>query len=365
MKLTIFGLTISSSWGNGHATLWRGLCRALVKRGHQITFFERDVPYYAEHRDLAELSGVKLIFYTDWTEIRPQAQRQLADADVGMVTSYCPDGIAATSLLLASPANLKTFYDLDTPLTLECFRAGRPLSYIGPQGLGGFDLVFSYTGGVALKQLQSQLGARRVAPLYGSVDPEIHRPLPPVTGYGADISYLGTYAKDRQAALDMLFMEPARRLPQYRFIIGGALYPQEFPWSENISFVRHLPPPEHASFYCSSRMTLNITRKAMAGMGYCPSGRLFEAAACGAPIISDWWEGLDVFFSPGSEIIIARKSEDTCAALEMSPEQLGAIGRAARERALARHTAEQRAIELEAALAAAFRPSEKNQLMEA
>ncbi|MDB6125612.1 MAG: hypothetical protein JWQ71_4605 [Pedosphaera sp.] len=364
MKFTIFGLTISSSWGNGHATLWRGLCRALVKRGHQIVFFERDTSYYAAHRDLAELSGVQLIFYTDWTEIRPVAKRHLADADVGMVTSYCPDGIAASSLLLSSTAQLKTFYDLDTPITLECFRSGKPLTYIGPRGLGEFDLVLSYTGGMALKQLKTLLGARRVVPLYGSVDPEAHRPTTPVKNYRADLSYLGTYAEDRQAALNTLFMEPARRLPQQQFIIGGALYPEKFPWTDNIFFVRHLPPAEHASFYCSSRITLNVTRQTMARMGYCPSGRLFEAAACGVPIMSDSWEGLDTFFSPGSEIIIARKSEDACEALEMSPEKLAAIAHAARERTLAQHTADHRAIELETALNMAFSPSGKTQLME-
>jgi spore maturation protein CgeB len=212
--------------------------------------------------------------------------------------------------------------------------------------------------------LQTLLGARRVAPLYGSVDPEAHRPAPPVESYRADLSYLGTYAEDRQPALNTLFINPAHQLPQQRFIIGGALYPQEFPWSDNIFFVRHVPPAEHASFYCSSRVTLNVTRQTMARMGYCPSGRLFEAAACGVPIMSDSWEGLDSFFSPKTEIIIAHKSEDACAALEMSPQELTAIARAARERTLEKHTADQRVIELETALNTALRPSDKTQLME-
>lgn len=365
MKLVIFGLTISSSWGNGHATLWRGLCRALAKRGHQVVFFERDVSYYAMHRDLAEMTGVKLVLYTDWTEVRPLAQTQLADAEVGMVTSYCPDGIAASSLLLSSPAQLKVFYDLDTPITLECFRKGRALSYIGPRQLRDFDLVLSYTGGAALQGLKSLLGARRVAPLYGSVDPEAHRPTPPVPAYCADLSYLGTYAEDRQAALNTLFMEPARRLPQQRFVIAGAQYPQAFPWTDNIFFVRHLPPSEHSSFYCSSKLTLNVTRRAMAEMGYCPSGRLFEAAACGTPILSDWWPGLDDFFKPGSEIIVARNTDDSIKALEMPAGQLVSIARAARERTLAEHTAERRAVELEAALQKAFESAAETKLMEA
>ncbi|HWF18634.1 MAG TPA: glycosyltransferase [Verrucomicrobiae bacterium] len=364
MKLVIFGLTISSSWGNGHATIWRGLCRALAKRGHRVVFFERDVPYYAEHRDLLELPGVQLRLYSDWDEVRPLAKQELSDADVGMVTSYCPDGVAASDAVLDSSARLKVFYDLDTPVTLESMTAGKTVSYIGPRGLSDFDLVLSYTGGCALHELKSRLGARRVAPLYGSVDPESHRPAPSMQAYAADLSYIGTFAADRQRTLESLFIEPARRLPQNRFVIAGAMYPQDFPWTKNIMFVRHLPPSEHPGFYCSSRLTLNVTRAPMAAMGYCPSGRLFEAAACGVPVLSDWWEGLDEFFEPGSEIMAGFRCEDTIAALEMPPEQLARIGRAARERALSEHTAEHRADDLEAALDAALMREPEHHFME-
>ena len=355
MKIVIFGLTVSSSWGNGHATLWRGLCRALARRGHFVSFFERDVAYYAGHRDLLELPGGQLQLYSDWQQNLPAARRQLADADAAMVTSYCPDGIAATDLVLESPAPVRVFYDLDTPVTLDRLRAGEPLSYIGPQGLSGFDLVLSFTGGSALEALHRELGARRAAPLYGSVDPDIHRPVPAVENYRADLSYLGTYAEDRQAALNALFIKPARKLPQQRFLIGGAQYPEKFPWTKNIFFVRHLPPGEHPGFYCSSRLTLNITRRAMAEMGYCPSGRLFEAAACGTPLLSDWWEGLEEFFTPGSEILVARDTAEAIAALQCSDGQLSKIARAARERTLDEHTADCRARELEAALQGALR----------
>ncbi len=364
MKLVIFGLTMSSSWGNGHATLWRGLCRALVRRGHRVVFFEHNVPYYAAHRDLVELPGMQLQLYTDWAEILPLARNQLADADVGMVTSYCPDGIMASELVLASHARLRVFYDLDTPVTLECLRAGKPIDYIGSRGLGNFDLVLSYTGGSALVELKTRLGARQVAPLYGSVDPESHRPARPIDAYRADISYLGTYAEDRQEALETLFIEAARRSPRSRFLIAGALYPENFPWMENIFFVRHLSPAEHSGFYCSSRLTLNVTRASMARMGYCPSGRLFEAAACGTPLLSDWWEGLDEFFEPGSEIIVGRRTEDALAALALPLDELAKIARAARERALAEHTAERRVDDLEAALNVALAARTENQLME-
>jgi spore maturation protein CgeB len=354
MKLVIFGLTISSSWGNGHATLWRGLCRALANRGHTIVFFERDVPYYASHRDLSDWRDGELCLFPEWSDVLPLARRHLADADVAMVTSYCPDGIEATQLVLDSPARMKVFYDLDTPVTLEALHAGRELRYIGPRGLGDFDLVLSYTGGRALDELQNRLGARRVATLYGSVDPEVHRRVEPVDRFRCDLSYLGTYAADRQQTLEALFVEPAKRLPRRRFVIAGAQYPQEFPWTDNIFFVQHLEPAQHAAFFCSSRLTLNVTRRAMKDMGYCPSGRLFEAAACGAPLLSDYWEGLDLFFEPGSEIIVARDSDEATAAIDLPYATLQDIARRARERVMDQHTASHRARELEACVESAL-----------
>ncbi len=348
----IFGLTVSSSWGNGHATLWRGLWRALAREGHTVVFFERDVPYYAEHRDLDHLPGGTLVLYADWADVVDRAKRHLADADVGMVTSYCPDAHAASALLLDAAVPHKAFYDLDTPVTLEALRAGEAVPYIPPRGLGDFDLVLSYTGGRALDELRTRLGARRVAPLYGHVDPDEHRPVAPAPQYVADLSYLGTYAPDRQPALESLLVEPARRLPELRFCIAGALYPSSFPWAANIAFVRHHPPHEHPAFFSSSRLTLNITRRAMAEMGYCPSGRLFEAAACGTPVLSDWWPGLDAFFTPGEQLLVARDTEQAMAALQIDPATLARIGRAARERTLDAHTSTHRARELVAVLSA-------------
>jgi spore maturation protein CgeB len=346
MKLVVFGLTLSSSWGNGHATLWRGLCRALARRGHRVVFFERDVPYYAIHRDLRELPGTDLRLYESWEGALPEARRQVADADAALVTSYCPDGVAASDLVLSADGPTSVFYDLDTPITLERLAAGEEVPYLPPGGLSGFDVVLSYTGGAALSALRDRLGARRVAPLYGSVDPEVHCPADPVPTFAGDLSYLGTYAEDRQEALERLFLEPARRLPARRFVIAGAQYPVDFPWGSNIFFVRHLPPAAHPAFFASSPLTLNVTRAAMASMGYCPSGRLFEAAACGTAVLSDAWEGLDAFFEPGREILLAGTSEEAVEAVSRPREEIRRIGRAARERTLAEHTADRRAEEM-------------------
>ncbi len=345
MKLVVFGLTISSSWGNGHATLWRGLCRALAAQGHTVTFFERDVSYYAAARDYEEIPGGRLVLYREWQDVFEIAQAELEGADAALITSYCPDALAWKHLVLESAA-LHVFYDLDTPVTLGRIMRGEDVPYIGAGGLADFDLVLSFTGGRALEMLRDELGARRVAPLYGHADPDVHRPVSQNASYRSDLSYLGTYAADRQRALETLFVEPARARPRSRFVIGGAQYPREFPWSGNIYFVRHLPPPEHPAFFSSSRLTLNITRRDMAAMGWCPSGRLFEAALCGTPVLTDAWDGLDTFFEPESEIIAAATADDSLAALDRSDVDLQRIAQRARERVLSEHTSAHRAREL-------------------
>jgi spore maturation protein CgeB len=357
MKFVIFGLTVSSSWGNGHATLWRGLCRALGRRGHRVIFFERDVPYYAHHRDLAELpGGGELILYDGWPEILNTIRRHLSDCDVAMVTSYCPDAIVASRVVLDSRAQ-RVFYDLDAPVTLAALAAGQQPAYIAPGGLRDFDLVLSYSGGTSLQEIRTNLGARRVAPLYGSVDPLVHKPVPAQDHYRASLNYLGTWAEDRQAPLNTLFVETAKRLPRERFMLAGSKYEHGFEWQPNIYFLGHVAPPDHARFYCSSRITLNVTRQPMAKSGFCPSGRLFEAAACGVPILTDSWTGLDHFFEPGSEILEADSTAGAIAALDRSPEELARIAHAARERTLAQHTADVRAGELETILQSVNAPA--------
>jgi len=365
MKIVVFGLTVSSSWGNGHATLWRGLCKALRREGCRVVFFERDVPYYADARDMHELPGGVHVLYPDWESIETRARREVRDADVTVVTSFCPDGIAAAELTASSARAVSVFYDLDTPVTLAAISRGDAVPYIGPGGLGDFDLVLSYTGGLALTELKVRLGAKLVVPLYGHVDPEVHRPAVPQPHYRSDLGYLGTYAADRQNALENLLLCPARQRPERRFLIAGAQYPQDFPWCPNIYFVRHLPPAEHAAFFSSSRLALNLTRSAMARMGWCPSGRLFEATACGAPVLTDGWEGLDTFFTPNSDILVAADPADAIAAIDTCEGDLARIGRAGRERTLDEHTSDHRARALMAALELARTSARVRQTAEA
>lgn len=295
---------------------------------------------------MGEPGKYSLRLYSDWNEIQFVARNAIAESDCAVVTSYCPDARSASDLVLDNTNVFSIFYDLDSPVTLNAIGRQGTVDYIPEYGLAPFDLVLSYTGGKALNELGTQLGAKRVAPLYGSVDPRSHHRVEADERFASDFSYLGTYAADRQQQLEELFLKPATELPQKKFCIGGALYPADFPWTGNTYFVHHVAPPEHPAFYSSSRLTLNVTRAVMAEMGYCPSGRLFEAAACGTPIVSDWWEGLEEFFEPGKEILIAKSSVDAISALELDSGELENISHASQQRALDEHTALHRAAQL-------------------
>lgn len=342
MKLVLFGLTVSSSWGNGHATLLRGLLRALADRGHDVVFFEKDVPYYAAHRDMHEGDGFRLRLYREWGDARQMAMRELAGADVALVTSYAPDARAATDLVRDRDL-LRVYYDLDAPVTLEAVRTGRRPEYLPADGFAAFDLVLSYAGGRACDDLARLLGARRVAPLYGSVDPTVHRKVAADERFACDLSYLGTYAADRHPQVERLFIAAARLEPTRSFVLGGPQYPPDIAWPANVRRFEHVGPAEHGAFYSSSGATLSLTRRAMIEYGYCPSGRLFEAAACGTMLLSDPWPGIAEFYRPGEEILLVRDARDVLDALSLPAVDRRRIVEAARERTMRSHTAAARA----------------------
>jgi spore maturation protein CgeB len=344
VRVVVFGLAVSSSWGNGHATLWRALGRALGRAGGELMFFERNQAFYARTRDSAEFPGIRLVIYRDWDDIRALAREAVRSADLSLVTSYCPDGPDAADLVRAD-ARVSGFYDMDTPVTLASLSDAAPVPYLPRGGLGGFEVVLSYTGGRALGELKQRLGAQRVYPLFGSVDPELYTPAPSVSPHAA-LSYLGTYAADRQHLVDTLFLTTALRLPELTFLLGGAQYPDDMVLPANVTHLAHVPPPEHPAFYRAAPLTLNVTRAAMAAYGYCPSGRLFEAAACGTAIVSDPWEGIETFFTPGQELFLARSSLDVLDVLSQGEHALATAGRRARERVLDEHTADHRVRDL-------------------
>lgn len=364
MKLTIFGLSITSSWGNGHATTYRSLCQALHRRGHHIVFFEHNLEWYQNNRDLEKPPYCEVKFFDDWKEILPVVRKELEDSDVAMVGSYFPDGIAALEEMLASHVPVKTFYDIDTPITIRGLKDQGKTDYLRQDHLPELDVYFSFTGGPMLAELEQNLGTPFAVPLYCSVDPEKHCELPVNTYFACDLSYMGTYAEDRQPKIEELLCAPARALKEKKFIVAGPQYPASLQWPNNVERMMHLDPRYHAEFYCGSRMTLNVTRREMVIAGYSPSVRLFEAAACATPIVSDNWPGLKTFFTPGKEILPAASAQDVIRYIkDLDSSELQRIGRAARERVLASHTSEVRAQEFERAVEAAAHKGKKSKVL--
>ena len=351
MKIVVFGLSITSSWGNGHATTFRALLRALNERGHDIVFFEKDVEWYASNRDLPVPGFCKVRLYERWTEVLPRVRAELSDADVAMVGSYFPDGMAAMEEMQQSRARVKTCYDIDTPITVSMLREHRETGYWRASQIAGLDVYFSFTGGPMLEEIEERFGARRAVPLYCSVDPERYFPRKLAKRFTCEMSYMGTYAPDRQPKLEQMLLETARQMPEQRFLVAGPQYPKAVRWPQNVRRIRHLNPRWHPHLYSSSRLTLNITRRDMVMAGYSPSVRLFEAAACGATIVSDPWPGLETFFLPGREILVCSDPAEIIHWLHSaSPAELHCIGERARERVLNEHTNRHRAEQFEAAV---------------
>ncbi len=355
MKLVVFGLSVTSTWGNGHGTTYRALLRALHSRGHHIVFFEKDVEWYASNRDLPEPSFCDVCLYERWDDVLPRVRRELADADVAMVGSYFPDGIAALDEVFASDVPVKTFYDIDTPITMRALRENRKADYIESRQIPQLDLYFSFTGGPMLREIEVRFGAPRAVPLYCSFDPEQYRRYPVNPRFACDLSYMGTYAPDRQPKLSEFLCASAERLTDKKFLVAGPQYPNTVRWPGNVEQIPHLSPLWHPEFYSASRFTLNVTRRDMSMAGYSPSVRLFEAAACGAAIVSDNWPGLDHFFSPGKEILLPIGTDDVVRYLtEFRDSEIRQIGRAAQDRVLAEHTSAIRALEFEREVESTF-----------
>ena len=343
--VVILGLSLSSSWGNGHATTYRALVKGLGRRGRRVLFLERDQPWYAAHRDFTHHPHCRIEFYRGVDELAASHARAVQDARAVIVGSFVPDGITLAHWVLGEARGVRAFYDIDTPVTLASVTQG-DCRYLDRALIPGFDLYLSFTGGPTLRRLESEFGARRAEALYCAVDLDQHRPTRGV--HRVDLGYLGTWSADRQPRLERLLLEPARRLPSRQFQVAGAQYPASVEWPPNVRHEAHLPPHEHARFFGEQRFTLNLTRDDMIAAGFSPSVRLFEAGACGVPVISDIWRGIDTFFEPGREILLARDAADVCEMLDGIGEvDRRAIGAAARERVRAHHTAIRRAAELE------------------
>jgi spore maturation protein CgeB len=350
VRIAVLGLSITSSWGNGHATTYRALLRELARRGHELLFLERDVPWYAAHRDLPEPPFCRTVLYADLDALRRTQAQAVSDADVVIVGSYVPEGIAVGDWVQAQAGGLTAFYDIDTPVTLARLvrePQGEGNEYLAARQIAGYDLYLSFTGGPTLERIEREYGSPAARVLYCAVDAELYRPEPQAPAW--DLGYLGTYSADRQPTLDALLADLARRWPAGRFAVVGPQYPPEVEWPANVERIDHLPPARHPGFYNRQRFTLNVTRADMVRAGWSPSVRLFEAAACGTPIVSDRWSGIETLFEPGREIFLARDGDEVLQLLRELPDaERRAVGERARARVLAEHTAAQRALQLEA-----------------
>lgn len=349
MRLIVIGLSLSSSWGNGHATTYRALLRAFAGRGHDVLFLERDQPWYAAHRDMEQPDFCDLQFY-DSVDALVAMKREIQSADAVIVGSYTPDGVAVGRFVQSAAQGVTAFYDIDTPVTLAALARGE-CAYLSPDQVQDYDVYLSFTGGPTLDHLIRDYGAPAARALYCSVDETLYRPDGSSPTY--DFGYLGTYSPDRQPTLERLLLDPARRAPHRRFVVAGPKYPDDIEWPANVERRHHVPPAEHAAFYNACRYTLNVTREDMRKAGYSPSVRLFEAGACAAAIISDDWPGLDELFVPDREIAIVEDAAEVIALLEAPEPARLALGREARMRVLGAHTATHRARELEEYLAEA------------
>ncbi|AEG92688.1 CgeB family protein [Ramlibacter tataouinensis] len=345
LRIVILGLSITSSWGNGHATTYRGLVRELVARGHELLFLERDQPWYAANRDLPNPPWGRTELYASLDDLRERFQAPVRDADLVIVGSFVPEGVAAGDWVQRTARGLTAFYDIDTPVTLARLARGEH-DYLAPRQIPGYDLYLSFTAGPTLQRLEREFGSPRARPFYCSVDPTLYYPEPQPPRW--DLGYMGTYSDDRQPGVERLLLEPARRHPPGRFIVAGPQYPQHIAWPANVEYQPHLPPAEHRSFYNRQRWTLNITRADMVQAGWSPSVRLFEAAACGTPILSDRWQGIEELLAPGREIVLADSTEQALAVLrDWGEDERARLAERARERILAGHTAAHRAEQLE------------------
>ena len=350
LDIVIVGLALSSSWGNGHATTFRALIGGLAAEGHRVLFLERDVPWYASHRDLPEPGFCEFALYDDIPGLLRGHGPRLRSADAVIVGSYVPEGAAVIDALARLSPRMLCFYDIDTPVTMGLLDEGEH-QYLAPRQVPGFDIYFSFSGGEVLRHLEEVRGAQRAEALYCSVDPALYAPPPVPTPPKWDMGYLGTYSPDRQPGLEALLLEPARRLPRMHFVVAGSRFPEDIDWPPNVERIEHLPPADHAAFYGQQRFTLNLTRAAMRSMGWSPSVRLFEAGACGTPVISDRWQGLGEVLPEGEAVLIADRTEDAIAALTTLPEPARlAIAAHARRAVLGHHTGRARARELAAAL---------------
>ncbi|WP_172124374.1 MULTISPECIES: glycosyltransferase [unclassified Devosia] len=346
MKIAFYGSSLLSAYWNGAATYYRGLLRALAARGYDITFYEPDVYDRQKNRDIDPPEWCKVVVYEGTIEALKQAAAHAVDADIVVKASgvgYEDDLLLDEVLKASRPGALKIFWDVDAPATLAELRAApeHPLR----RALGQIDLVLTYGGGDPVVAAYKAVGAKECIPVYNALDPQTHHPVPPNPRFTADLGFLGNRLPDREARVEHFFLEPAARTPGQRFMLGGSGW-HDKPMAGNINYIGHVPTGEHNAFNVTPKAVLNISRESMAANGFSPATRVFEAAGAGACLITDFWEGIELFLEPETEVLVARDGQDVAQIMAaLSPERAQAIGQAALARVLREHTYDHRAVE--------------------
>jgi len=344
LNIVVIGLSVTSSWGNGHATTYRALIEALAQRGHRVTFLERDVPWYRDHRDLKKPTSWTVKLYQSISEIPRRFAKLIRGANMVIIGSYVPEGIPIAEWVTTYAQGITAFYDIDTPVTLSKLDQG--LEYLSPAKIPRFDLYLSFSGGPVPEMIEENYGSSLARVLYCSADTKLYAPQRAEPRWS--LGYLGTYSADRQPVLEDLLLAPARLLADQNFAVAGSQYPDRISWPANVHRIEHLDSQQHAEFYSSQRFALNATRADMRALGFSPSVRLFEAAACATPIISDRWPGIETIFKPSRELLLASSPNDVVEILrDMPEERRRAIGESAKKRVLTDHTPDHRARQLE------------------
>ncbi len=355
MRIAVYGSSLLSSYWNGAATYYRGLLGAMARRGHGITFLEPDAFDRQRNRDIAPPDWARVVVY----QATPDGVRgALAEAGEAEVVIKCSGvGVFDDALLLGilnpRPVDaVRAFLDVDAPATLAELRGSdaHPLRLVLPV----LDLVLTYGGGDPVRDAYLGFGAHACVPIYNALDPDTHHPAPPDPAYAATLSLLANRLPDREARIEEFFLRPAALLPAEPFLLGGSGW-HDKALPGNVHAVGHVPTAAHNALNASARAVLNVARDSMAAVGYSPATRVFEAAGAGACLITDQWEGIELFLQPGEEILVARDGRDVAEHLRtLTPDRARAIGARARARILAHHTYDRRAALLERVLADAL-----------
>lgn len=337
-----------SAYWNGAATYYRGIIRALSARGHRVTFYEPDAYERQAHRDIPDPDWATVVVYPNDENAARRCLDDARGADlvvkasgVGVFDELLEEGV----LDLQGPRTLVAFWDVDAPATLDRVQrnAGDPFLPLIPR----YDLVLTYGGGDPVVRAYEALGAKRCVPVYNALDPDTHHPVPPEPRFSADLGFLGNRLPDREARVEEFFLRAAEMAPDRRFLLGGSGWDDK-PKPANVSYVGHVYTADHNAFNTSPLAVLNVSRESMARYGFSPATRVFEAAGAGACLITDAWEGIEMFLEPGEEVLVARDGAEVADHLAgLTPERARGIGQAALRRVLAHHTYAHRAAFLE------------------